>query len=159
MMQDSISSSDRQVLATFPDYAGAQAAVDRLSDKGFPVEHVSIVGWNVRIEEQVTGRMTNWRAAGYGSLSGAWFGLLLGLLFGLFAPGLLWLVPVLWGVLFGALWGAVFGFVGHWVLRGKRDFDSVQKLDAERWDVMVATDLLARARAELADAAPAPVRS
>lgn len=154
MTQHTTGDSDRQVLATFPDYAGAQAAVDRLSDKGFPVEHVSIVGWDVRIEEQVTGRMTNWHAAGYGALSGAWFGLLIGLLFGLFAPALLWLVPVLWGVLFGALWGAVFGFVGHWMLRGKRDFGSIQKLDAERWDVMVATEHLARARTDLADATP-----
>lgn len=159
MNEDNVSKAERQVLASFADYAGAQAAVDRLSDKGFPVEYVSIIGWNVRIEEQVTGRVTNWRAAGYGALSGAWFGLLIGLLFGVFAPGVLWLWTLMWGLLFGALWGAVFGFVGHWALQGRRDFDSVQKLGAERWDVMVRPDLLTRARSDLAEGVQTPTHS
>ena len=144
----------RATLASFSDYAGAQAAVDRLADRRFPVENVSIVGWNVRIEEQVTGRMTNWRAAGYGAASGAWFGLLIGLLFGLFAPGAAWFWLLMWGLVLGALWGAIFGFLGHWMLRGRRDFASVQKLAAERWDVTVRPDLLLRAQSELAASTP-----
>jgi hypothetical protein len=149
-MRDAISAPHaRRVLASFGDYAGAQATVDRLADRGFPIENVSIVGWNVRIEEQVTGRMTDWRAAGYGAASGAWFGLLVGLLIGLFAPGAVWLWFLLLGVVLGALWGALFGFLGHWVLRGRRDFESVQKLAAERWDVTVPPELLLRAQSEI----------
>jgi len=67
------------------------------------VEHVSIVGHNVKIVEQVTGRMTNGRAAGYGAATGAWFGLLIGLLFGLLAPTPTWLWLLLWSLVLGAV--------------------------------------------------------
>jgi hypothetical protein len=150
---------ERRLLSSFSDYADAQAAVDRLSDKGFPVENVAIVGHNVQIVEQVTGRMTNARAAGYGAATGAWFGLLIGLIFGLFAEGPVWLLLLLWGLVLGAVWGAVFGFVGHWVTRGRRDFSSVQKLEAERWDVMVDAEHLLRAQSLLGSTGAAPSAS
>jgi hypothetical protein len=67
--------------------------VDRLSDSGFPVEHLQIVG--IRTVEQVTGRMTTGKAALYGAGSGAWLGILTGLIFGLFTPGPAWLLVIL----------------------------------------------------------------
>lgn len=146
---------ERRLLSSFTDYLGAQAAVDRLSDSGFAVEHVAIVGHNVKIVEQVTGRMTKGRAAAYGAASGAWFGLFIGLLFGLLAPGATWLWLLFWGLVLGAVWGAVFGFVGHALTRGQRDFSSTQKLDAERWDVMVDADQLLRAQQVMGGAASA----
>ena len=92
---------ERRILSSFSDYTGAQAAVDRLSDAGFPVEHTAIVGHGVRIVEQVTGRLTRVRAAGLGAASGAWFGLMIGVLIGLLSPvgflGLLMLGLVLVG--------------------------------------------------------------
>jgi hypothetical protein len=66
------------------DYPSAQRAVDQLSDDGFPVEKLDIVGSDVRLVEQVTGRLTTGRASGAGALSGLWAGLLLGILLGLF---------------------------------------------------------------------------
>jgi uncharacterized membrane protein len=127
----------QHLVASFPDYADAQRLVDRMSDDGFPVEHVRIVGDNVRTVEQVTGRMTRGKAAVAGAASGAWFGLLIGLLLGLFAvgPGWIWLVLV--SLLIGAVWGAVFGFLAHWTTRGQRDFASVMSLQAARYDVYV----------------------
>jgi hypothetical protein len=146
------SSQARSVLASFTEYADAQATVDRLSDQQFPVEHVAIIGYNVRIEEQVTGRMTNWTAAGYGAASGAWFGLLIGLLFGLLSDSIAaWILLLLLGLGLGALWGAVFGFVGHAATRGRRDFSSVKQFLAERWDVTVRSDELLRAQSLLAN--------
>jgi hypothetical protein len=143
------------VLASFTDYADAQAVVDRLADNEFPVEQVAIIGQNIRIEEQVTGRMTTWKAAGYGAASGAWFGLLIGLLFGLLAESpAAWTLLLLLGLVLGALWGAVFGFVGHLATRGRRDFSSVKQFAAERWDVTISPDLLLRAQSLLANAAP-----
>jgi hypothetical protein len=53
-------------VARFDDYGSAQQAVDRLSDDGFPVEKLDIVGSGVRLVEQVTGRLTTGRAAGAG---------------------------------------------------------------------------------------------
>ncbi|MCD1268705.1 hypothetical protein B5M43_007570 [Microbacterium sp. MEC084] len=154
MTNSPISTPARELLARYDDYASAQAAVDRLSDAEFPVEEVSIIGWNVRIEEQVTGRMTLARAAGYGAASGAWFGLLIGLILGIFAPVLflLWLLIAATGL--GALWGALFGLVGHALWRGKRDFSSVKNLAAEHWDVMVNPAHLDRARTLLSTTQP-----
>jgi hypothetical protein len=130
-------SSSQQLVATFPDYVEAQRLVDRMSDDGFPVEHVRIVGHGVRTVEQVTGRMTRGRAALAGAASGAWFGLLIGLLLGLFAIGPAWLWLLLVGLVTGAVWGAVFGFLAHWATRGQRDFASIMSLQAERYDVYV----------------------
>ncbi|ULE33510.1 general stress protein [Mycobacterium sp. IDR2000157661] len=132
----------RRLLASFSDYADAQALVDRMSDGGFPVEHVSIVGDGVRTVEHVTGRVTKAKAALAGAGTGAWLGAFVGLLFLLFTVGPFWywiwvlLIPIL----IGALFGAVFGFVAHWSTRGKRDFSSVQTLMASRYDVFVSTE-------------------
>lgn len=130
-------SAPQQLLASFPDYADAQRLVDRMSDEGFPVEHVRIIGDGVRTVEQVTGRMTRLKAALAGAASGAWFGLLIGLLLGLFAVGPAWLWLLLVGLVVGAVWGAAFGFIAHWATRGQRDFSSVMTLQAERYDVYV----------------------
>src|SRR5579875_2636397 len=98
-------------VARFDDYAAAQRAVDQLSDDGFPVEHLDIVGSDLRLVERVTGRLTKGRAALAGAASGAWFGLLIGLLLGIFTTGS-WFGLLLVGLVVGAAWGATFGFLG-----------------------------------------------
>ncbi|KEP74342.1 hypothetical protein HR12_12635 [Microbacterium sp. SUBG005] len=143
---------ERRVLSSFSDYTGAQAAVDRLSDAGFPVEHTAIVGHGVRIVEQVTGRLTRGRAALLGAASGAWFGLMIGVLIGLLSVGG-FLGFVLLGLVLGAVWGAVFGFAGHAFTGGRRDFSSVQGFEAERWDVTVDAEHFSRAQSLLSSGA------
>lgn len=135
--QNGQTSVHQELLESFPNYAGAQRMVDRMSDEDFPVEHLRIVGDGVRTVEQVTGRMTKARAAGAGAGAGAWFGLLIGLLFGLFAVGPFWLWVLLASVVIAAAWGAVFGFVAHLATGGQRDFSSVRTLQADRYDVYV----------------------
>ena len=61
-------------VARFDDYETAQRAVDRLSDDGFPVEKLDIVGSGLQLVERVTGRLTTGRAASAGALSGLWAG-------------------------------------------------------------------------------------
>jgi hypothetical protein len=136
----------RHLVASYATYAEAQRAVDFLSDSGFPVEVAEIVGYDVRLVEQVTGRLTNARAAGAGAASGAWFGLFIGLLVGLFTTGPEWLGLVLGGLLIGAFWGAVFGFFAHWATRGQRDFSSVRSLVAGRYELTVPDDHAQRAQ-------------
>jgi len=138
------------LVGSYSNYADAQQAVDRLSDASFPVEHVQIVGRDLMIVEDVTGRLTKARAAAVGAGSGAWFGLFIGLLVGLFTTGPEWLGLVLGGLLIGAFWGAVFGFFAHWATRGMRDFASVRGLAAAKYDVLVADEHAARARELLA---------
>ncbi len=134
------------LVASFPDYAQAQALVDRMSDDGFPVQHVRIVGDGVHTVEQVTGRMTLGKSAAGGAATGAWFGLLIGLLFGLFAiDAVSWLVVLLTGLALGAVWGAVFGLIAHALTKGERDFSSVMSLRASRYDVYVDADYASEA--------------
>lgn len=131
-----------EVLAELSEYAGAQAMVDQLSDGGFPVESVRIIGTGITSVEQVTGRLTNGRSALAGAGSGAWFGLLLGLLFTLFTVGFGWL----WSVVLGAVFGAVFGLIAHATSGGPRDFASIKTLAAQSYSVTVDTATAAQAR-------------
>ena len=133
-----VTSRTTATLREFGSYEEAQQLVDRLSDAGFPVEQVRIVGTGLRSVEQVTGRLTKGRAAAGGAFTGIWFGLLIGLLFAIFVIGPFGLGVLLSSVIFGALWGAVFGFVAHWSTRGQRDFSSLRNLEAGRYDLMVA---------------------
>ncbi len=136
-------------VATYTDYPTAQRAVDYLSDNGFPVEQVSIVGTNVRLIENVLGRLTTGRAAGAGALSGGWFGLFVGLLLSIFTTGSTWWAVILAAVLIGVVWGAIFGGVGHAMTRGQRDFSSVKTLEAAEYGISVPADLADEARAQL----------
>lgn len=151
-------STPRQTIASFDQYVDAQRLVDRMSDGGFPVEHVRIIGDGVRTVEQITGRVTKGRAALGGAASGAWFGLFIGLLFALFTVGPLWIWALLIPAAIGAFWGAVFGYVAHMSTRGQRDFSSVQTLEAQRYDVCVTADLVAEAGRFVGAAPPQSAR-
>lgn len=86
----------------FDHYADAQRLVDRLSDSGFPVEHVQIVGTGLRTVKQVMRRMTTGKAALFGGGSGVWLGLLIGLIFGLLTPAPAWISVILLSLALGA---------------------------------------------------------
>jgi hypothetical protein len=139
------SARQHTTLKEFPEYEGAQRLVDKLSDAGFPVQHLRIVGLDIRTVEQVTGRMTTGKAALVGAASGAWFGLLIGLIFGLFTAAAAWLGLLLGAVALGIGWGAIFGAIAHWATRGRRDFSSVKRLEADRYAVMVDAEHAAEA--------------
>ncbi len=140
-----------QVIGTYDTYADAQRAVDFLSDESFPVQHVSIIGSDLKMVENITGRLTRGRAALAGAGSGAWFGLLIGLLLSLFArSGTNTLMLLLSGLLYGTLFGAVFGFVGHALSGGRRDFISRSKIVSSRYEVMCAWNEADKAREVLA---------
>jgi len=126
-----------EVVASYPTYEQAQRAVDHLSDTGFPVEHSAIVGRDLRLVEQVVGRLTKTRATLMGAASGAWFGLYVGLLVTLFVIGPEWVVVSLTAVAIGAASGAIFGFVAQWATHGQRDFASASAVVADRYDVTV----------------------
>jgi len=132
-------------VATYTDYASAQRAIDYLSDNKFPVEQTAIVGTNLRLVENVLGRMTTGRAALAGAASGAWFGLFIGLLFGIFA-NTNWFAVVGAGLAIGAVWGAIFGAIAHAATRGRRDFTSRSALTAGEYAVSVSADHAEQAR-------------
>jgi hypothetical protein len=143
-------------VARFDDYGSAQRAVDRLSDDGFPVERLDIVGSDLRLVERVTGRLTKARAAGAGAVSGMWVGLLIGILFGMFTTGHAWLAMVAAGIGLGVLGGAAFGFVAHLATRGERDFSSLRGLTAAHYDLIAREGGAERARVALSQAGLLP---
>ncbi len=136
---------NRRTIAAFRDHAHAQAAVDALSDRRFPVEHLAIVGEDLRVVEQVTGRFGYPRAALTGLTGGAMTGGIIGLVLGLLTlvtPLATAAVLARWDILVGAVVGVVLGLVGHAVTRGRRDFSSDQHVRAGRY-VVVADEAVA----------------
>jgi len=148
--------NERRPIADFDTYSAAERAVDYLSDNGFPVQRTAIIGSDVKMVEQVLGRLNYGGAALRGAGSGAFTGLLIGWLFGLFN----WFIPLVatftlavYGLVFGAIVGAVFGLVVHALQRGRRDFSSIRVMQPSRYELVVdepaaqeAKDLLAKMR-------------
>ena len=132
-------------VASYPDYVSAQRAVDYLSDNKFPVEKTAIVGTDLRLVENVLGRLTTGRAALAGAASGAWFGLFIGLLFGIFSNSA-WFAVMLTCILIGAVWGAIFGAIAHAMTGGRRDFASRSSLSASQYAITVEADAADAAR-------------
>jgi Domain of unknown function (DUF3482) len=143
-------------VARFDDYESAQRAVDRLSDDGFPVEKLDIVGSDLQLVERVTGRLTRARAAGAGALKGLWAGLLIGVLLGLFTSGHSFFAAAATGAALGAAWGALFGYTTHAGTKGQRDFSSVRQIVAIRYDLIAREGTVDRARSMLSGAGLLP---
>ncbi|HEU5474029.1 MAG TPA: general stress protein [Actinophytocola sp.] len=130
----------RRTVATFASYGEAERAVDHLADQRFPVEHVAIVGNDVKMVEQVVGRLNWGRAALHGAGSGALVGALIGWLFGLFnwvQPLVASLVLAAYGLIFGAVVGAVFGLIAYALQGGRRDFSSIRLMMPSSYEVQV----------------------
>ncbi|HYJ69746.1 MAG TPA: general stress protein [Nocardioidaceae bacterium] len=124
-------------VGTYETYEQAQRAVDFLSDEGFPVQHVTIVGNGLRMVERVTGRFDRNRAAATGAAGGAWWGLFVGAVLALFASeSNNWLLLVVMTVIAGAVFGAVMGIIGYAMTGGKRDFTSTSSVVATTYDVL-----------------------
>jgi len=139
-----------QSLGVFDKYADAQQAVDFLSDNEFPVENVLIVGTELKQVERVTGRLTWGRVISAGAASGAWLGLLIGAILSIFAEGSSVVVTILGGIAFGVAFGVISGALGYAATRGQRDFSSVQKVVATKYEVLVEHKFLADGTALLA---------
>ena len=144
----------RNTVATYSSYSEAERAVDYLSDKGFPVERAAIVGTGLRTVEQIAGRLTTGRAALLGAGQGATIGLLFGLLFSLFFDGPAFWGVILYGLVAGTIFGAVFGAITQAMQGGRRDFASIQSMQADRYELQVDQEVSAQAK-ELLAALPA----
>ncbi len=132
-------------VASYATYLEAQRAVDHLSDKEFPVQHVTIVGTDLAMVERVTGRLTYSRVAIAGAASGMWFGLFVGLLLSLFSTtGTA--VPILAAVAIGAAFGILFSVISFSLTGGKRDFTSASQIVAGTYAVLCDGELAQKAR-------------
>lgn len=143
-------------IASYDSYPQAQAAVDHLSDAGFPVHYLDILGSDLRLVESVSGRLTKSRAALGGGVSGVWLGLFAGLLLSLFTVGHGLLSLLAAGALAGALCGAGLAFAAHAMTRGHRDFASTRTITALRYDLIARGGHAERARVMLGQAGLLP---
>ena len=144
----------RRAVASYTTYGEAERAVDYLSDQRFPVERTAIIGHDVRMVEQVIGRLNYGGAALRGAGAGAVTGALLGWLFGLFSwvqPLLASVTLALYGLVFGAVIGALLGMLMHALQRGRRDFAATRMMMPSRYEVVVDEDLAVEAAQMLAE--------
>ncbi len=138
-------------LGSYTTYAEAQRVVDSLADHRFEVETTQIIGSNLRLVEQVTGRLTWSRAILAGVARGIWFGIFVGLLLS-FLTTTSFLGAVLWGVSWGALFWGAFAAINYATSAGRRDFTSLSVTVPSAYEVLVAAEHSERARSVLATA-------
>ena len=128
-------------VASYQTYAQARAGVDFLSDYGFDVSSITIVGTDLHMVERVTGRLTIARASMSGASSGGLWGALAGMFMsaGQNAGGTgTWVVG---GIVIGALIGMALSALAF-ILRGRnRDLLSSQQVVAERYAILAASDI------------------
>ncbi|AKV58630.1 MULTISPECIES: general stress protein [Corynebacterium] len=133
-------------VGSFQTYAEAQAAVDSLADRNFPVQKLTIVGVDLMQVESITGKLTWGRILGGGALSGMWMGVFIGLILSLFTQtGTGWAI-ILWSLLIGAIFGLVFAAIAYAFTGGKRDFSSATTIVAGHYDVLCDPDAATQAR-------------
>ena len=128
-------------VASYQTYAQARAAVDFLSDSGFDVSSITIVGTDLHLVERVTGRMTIARASMSGASSGALWGALAGMLMsaGQNAGGTgAWVVG---GIVVGALAGMALSALAFLIRGRSRDLVSSQQVVALRYAVLASADI------------------
>lgn len=138
-------------IAAYDTYLEAQKAVDFLSDKEFPVQHVTIVGTDLRMVERVTGRLTYSRVALAGLASGAWFGLFVGILLSFFAAPTGGGSIIFPAIAIGAAFGILFSVISYAFTGGKRDFTSASQIVASQYALLCETEHAHKARALLAE--------
>ena len=122
-------------IGTYPTYLKAQEAVDYLSDHEFPVENVSIVGSDLRLVENVTGRLTRRKVVSATAATGATWGLFTGALLVLFGNNVSIFVLV-FAAAVGAGFGALSGWMAYSATGGKRDFTSNTGVVATSYEVV-----------------------
>ena len=128
-------------VASYETYAQARAGVDFLSDAGFDVSAITIVGSDLHLVERVKGRLTIARASLSGASSGGLWGALCGMLMsaGQSVGGTgSWVVG---GIIVGALIGMALSALSF-IIRGRsRDLVSSQQVVAQRYAVLASADI------------------
>jgi hypothetical protein len=114
-------SQESSVVGVYTNLDAAEAAVRKLGEGGFPIQHVSIIAQDLGSEKKIHGFVTSCDVAKSSARTGAWVGGIFGLLVGaafLWVPGVGPLVVAgsLASAVLGGLEGAVGGAAGAGLL-------------------------------------------
>lgn len=146
---------DGVVVASFPTYAEAQAAVNKVSEAEGEIRGLAIVGNDLKLVERVMGRLTWGKVAAQGMLRGLMFGIFFGLAIYLLMPESLqsaFILPLL-----GAAMGILLAIVTHAMTRKRREFSSVQQVLATRYDIVAPQAIAGKTMHVIGQRAAAPV--
>ncbi|CAH0131515.1 hypothetical protein SRABI121_00780 [Microbacterium sp. Bi121] len=140
-----------ETVASVREYEAAQKTVSKLIAADVPARDIAIVGQSVRTIERVTGRLGYAAAARSGAVNGVLIGLLLSAILVIGNPDAP--IQLFVGFVFiGVALGMILSLVTYAIVRRRRDFASVTQLAADHYEVTVAPDSLAKARAALGSA-------
>ena len=135
--QTSVSAgTPRRMLAVYPTYPAAIAAIDELAAAGYPVEHLEVRADGMRhVEDPRVGSLSI-RSALRSATEAASVAAVLGFFIG----WLDWVSPLVSAfalALYGFALGAVVGLIAHTVLTGR--LEPASRLEASRYEV-IGTD-------------------
>ncbi|PFG17291.1 hypothetical protein ATK74_1858 [Propionicimonas paludicola] len=137
-----------QSVGVYNTYDDAQRVVDFLADQKFPVQHLAIVGTELRSVERVLGRR-NWGTVMLaGVQNGVTTGIMISLLMMLFVQEAAAnpIVIIVYALLIGIFVGVVMSAISYWAARGKRDFTSVSQTIATKYEVLAEHKVAGQAR-------------
>jgi hypothetical protein len=137
----------RTPVASFVRYADAERTLDLLANTRFPVDRLALIGGDLKLVDDTTGRITAVRAVAWGAGGGAWLGALMALFtFVLDRPLAGELAGRLsWGMLLGTLFGVPLSVTAYAALGRTRDATSRRRVVAARYELYADGDVAASA--------------
>jgi O-antigen ligase len=111
-----------------------------------------VVGCDLRLVEEVTGRL-DWRRALVGGLAiGVWIGGFVGLLMAIWTDSTSDGLRVILGSAgYGAIFGAIFALAAYALTRGRHDYVSRSQIVPRKYELLADADYAERARGTLTD--------
>ena len=151
-MTAQVEATTQLMVAEYTRYEDAERAVDYLADRKYPVEHLTVVGCDLRLVETVIARL-NWGRAAIGGLAtGAWIGLFVGLLFAIWTDSTSDALVVVGGsTAYGAIFGAVFALLAYGLTGGRHDYLSRSQIVPRKYELLADADYAEQARNTLTD--------
>ncbi|WP_430592563.1 general stress protein [Humidisolicoccus flavus] len=125
------------VVGTYETYEGAQRAMARLAKAELDLPALTIVGSDLRIVEQITGKLSWGRVALNGAFRGVMFGILFTLISLLLFPDAL-TQGVLLYPLVGVAVGMLLSITLHSLSKRRRTYASVQQVVAAKYEIIAA---------------------
>lgn len=129
----------------FSRHADAQSAVDLLAERGFPIQHLSIVGTGLKQVDHVVAPLSYAKVAGSGAVQGLFYGAFLALLM-MMVTGQSWLLALSTALPIAVAFWMIFAVIAY-ARRGRhRNFTAVSQLVAEQYELLSAPQEAQEAR-------------